>query len=309
MTDPRLTFALMLAFAALFVVCIVMLNGRVRQAELVARRVRSVNAGPARAGRGRNRPVANLMRLVAGVGVVLLRFGLVPRKTQHEARLLMAGVNMRGETAVAAFVGGKMLLLAGLPAIALVCASALGQTGYIELVAAAAGAIVALVAPAMAMGRRRRRRLAAIDRGLPDALDLLVICVDAGLAFEPALERVTRELAAVHPEIAEEFAVTVNELHITSDRRAVLMDMGARLDVEFLRRLASTLVQSIQIGAPLSRSLRLLAQELRQEQMIGFEARAARLPVMLTVPMVAFIMPTVLLIVGGPAAVQLLRMQ
>ena len=222
--------------------------------------------------------------------------------------MLLAGANLRGEMAVAAFVGGKVLLLVGLPIIGWLLAGLLKQTGYVQMIAAAAGAVLALVAPDMVLGRRRRHRLTAIDRGLPDALDLLVICVDAGLAFEPALDRVTRELAAVHTEIAEEFAVTANELRIASDRRSVLLDMGARLDVEFLRRLASTLIQSMQIGAPLSQALRLLAQELRQEQMIRFEARAARLPVMLTLPMVAFIMPTVLLIVVGPAVVQLLRM-
>jgi tight adherence protein C len=142
---------------------------------------------------------------------------------------------------------------------------------------------------------------------LPDALDLLVLCVDAGLAFEAALERVTREIASVHPAIAEEFAITVNALRISTDRRAALMDMGARLDLDFMRQLAGTLVQSLQLGAPLARSLRQLAQELRREQMVRVEAKAAKLPVLLTIPMVIFIMPTVLLVVGGPAAIQVIR--
>jgi tight adherence protein C len=85
------------------------------------------------------------------------------------------------------------------------------------------------------------------------------------------------------------------------------MDMGERLEVDFLRQLAATLAQSLQIGAPLSRALRQLAVELRREQMVRIEARAARLPVLLTIPMVLFIMPTVLMVVGGPAAIQIIR--
>ena len=307
MSDHRLLVPLLAGLATFLAIGLMFLYIQVQRAEMVARRLRSIKAGRARGGPS-SRRIIGLLNGIAALGQALTRARLVPKKTLHEAQMLLAGANLRGEMAVAAFVGGKVLLLVGLPIIGWLLAGLLKQTGYVQMIAAAAGAVLALVAPDMVLGRRRRHRLTAIDRGLPDALDLLVICVDAGLAFEPALDRVTRELAAVHTEIAEEFAVTANELRIASDRRSVLLDMGARLDVEFLRRLASTLIQSMQIGAPLSQALRLLAQELRQEQMIRFEARAARLPVMLTLPMVAFIMPTVLLIVVGPAVVQLLRM-
>jgi tight adherence protein C len=306
MNDAHLV--LMLALASLLPVCgVPLLIGHLRRAEMVAARLRAITAGAAQAQHGLWR-AAGLLYVVAAFGGLLVRSGLLPRKTLNEAGLMLAGANLRGETVHAAFIGGKVLLLVGLPALGRVLGGAAGLTGHLSLVAPAAGAILALMLPDMLLGQRRRRRLAAIERGLPDALDLLVICVDAGLAFEPALERVTREIAPVHPEVAEEFALTVAELRIAADRRTVLIDLGARLDVDFLRRLASTLAQSMQIGAPLSRSLHMLAQELRQEQMTRFEARAARLPVMLTLPMVVFILPTVLMVVAGPAAVQLLRM-
>jgi tight adherence protein C len=307
MISPRLALLLLPALALLMSLCVWLLLGRVRFAETVAMRLRAIQAGPSPAGAEPKSPLAKAMSPPAALGRFLMRHQLLPRTTVHEAGMLLAGANLHGETVLAGFVGGKVLLLLALPALGWVLARLAGLADTTTLMAAVAGAAAALVLPDLLLGRHRRRRLVAIERGLPDALDLLVICIDAGLAFEYALERVTREIAPVHPELAEEFAITVSELRISPDRRAVLMDMGARLDVDFLRQLTATLAQSLQIGAPLSRALRLLARELRQEQMVRVETRAARLPVLLTIPMVIFIMPTVLLAVCGPAVVQILR--
>jgi tight adherence protein C len=301
----RLALLLLLGFMALMALCAWRLLVRVRFAETVARRLRALPAGAPRATEWQAGWAATLP--AALLGRLLLRHQLLPRATLHEAELLLAGANLHGQTVLAGFVGGKVLLLAGLPPLGWAIARLAGLAGHASLLAAVAGAAVALVLPDLLLGRRRRGRLAAIARGLPDALDLLVICIDAGLAFEHALERVTREIAPVHPELAQEFAITVSELRLSPDRRAVLLDMGARLDVDFLRQLAATLAQSLQLGAPLSRALRLLSQELRQEQMLRVETRAARLPVLLTIPMVLFIMPAVLVVVCGPAVVQILR--
>lgn len=280
---------------------------KARRDEVLAARMRAIRAGRAQAIPTRDPWRSWLAEMSARFGALLMRSRLVPRKTLHEAEMLLTGANLRGETVVAAFLGGKTLLMLMLPLGAWLAAGFANLTDNLPLLSAVLGAAIAVVGPDMALGHRRRLRLAAIQRGLPDALDLLVICADAGLAFDTALERVTREVATVHPEVAEEFAVTSAALRIAPDRRAVLMEMGSRLDLDFLRRLAATLAQSLQIGAPLSRSLRSLAQELRQEQMLRFEEKAARLPVLLTVPMVFFIMPTVLLVIGGPAAVQMVR--
>ena len=111
----------------------------------------------------------------------------------------------------------------------------------------------------------------------------------------------------MHPDVADELSITVNALRISPNRHAVLMEMGERLEVEFLRQLAATLAQSLQIGAPLSRALRQLAVELRREQMVKVEGRAAKLPVLLTIPMVLFILPPVLMVVIGPVVIQIYR--
>jgi tight adherence protein C len=309
MIDPRLAVFLLplLALATLMPFCARILLGRVRFDAMLTARFRAIHAGPTFTARGGISRLPGVIAGAAALGGLLMRHRLLPRKTVHEAEILLAGANLRGESVLAGFVGGKVLLLAGLPPLFWGMARFGGLADNLLPIAAVSGAAVALVLPDVLLGRRRRRRLVAIESGLPDALDLLVICVDAGLAFESALERVAREIAPVHAEVAEELAFTVNALRISPDRHAVLKDMGERLEVDFLRQLAATLAQSLQIGAPLSRALRQLAQELRREQLVRVEARAAKLPVLLTIPMVIFIMPTVLIIVGGPAVIQIMR--
>jgi tight adherence protein C len=308
MTGPRLALlALLLGFAVLSSCATLFLLWRAQAAKTMAARFRAINAGPPRTANGRKSQRSGTVTAAAALGGMLIRQRLLPRKTLQEAEMLLGGANLHGDAIVATFVGAKVLLLVGLPPLVWVLAGLVGLADRFLPFAAVAGAVVALMLPDILLGRRRRRRLIAIEGGLPDALDLLVICVDAGLAFQPALERVTREIAPVHPDVADELGITVNALRISPDYRAVLLDMGARLEVEFLRRLAATLAQSLQIGAPLSRALRQLAQELRREQMVRVEARAARLPVLLTIPMVIFIMPTVLIVVGGPAIIQILK--
>ena len=151
------------------------------------------------------------------------------------------------------------------------------------------------------------RHLKAVERGLPDALDMLVICSEAGLGLEPAIERVGREIASANPAVAEELLNSAREMRVNADQRAALVNMGARTGLVSLRRLGVTLVQTLQYGTPLSQALRTLSVEMRQEALTRFEARAGRLPVLLTVPMIVFILPCVFLIVGGPAIVHILQ--
>ena len=135
----------------------------------------------------------------------------------------------------------------------------------------------------------------------------MVICAEAGLGLEPALVRVGAELRHVHPALADELARTSHELQVIPDSRVALGNMAARTGLESLRRLGTTLIQTMQYGTPLSAALRVLATELRQEALTRFEERAARLPVLLTLPMILFILPCVFLVVGGPAAIRVMK--
>ena len=161
-----------------------------------------------------------------------------------------------------------------------------------------------MLLPDMVIKRARSRHLERVERGLPDALDLLIICTEAGIAVEPALLRVGQELLFAHPATAAELAATSNELQLTGDPATAFANMGRRTTLESLRRLGATIVQTLEYGTPLAQALRFLATELRGEMITRFEEKAARLPVMLTIPMILFILPALFLIIAGPAAIQ-----
>ncbi|UEM07241.1 type II secretion system F family protein (plasmid) [Skermanella rosea] len=160
--------------------------------------------------------------------------------------------------------------------------------------------------PDIVLSRLVRNRRAAIERGLPDALDLLVICGEAGLGLDIAFERVAREMKQAHPELGKELAITAAEMRVLPDRYAALANMADRLKLETLRSLVATLSQTMRYGTPLGQALRVLANEMRRERLVRFEERAAKLPVLITLPMVGFILPCVFIVVAGPAALDLL---
>jgi tight adherence protein C len=166
-------------------------------------------------------------------------------------------------------------------------------------------AVVGLRGPDFVLGRRAAARRDAIDRGLADALDLLVVCAEAGIGIELGLERVAREMKPVHPELAAELAITVSEMRLLADRLQGLHNMGERVNLESVQTIASTLSQTLRYGTPLGKALRTLTSDFRLVRQTRMEERAARLPVLITVPMILFILPATTLVVAGPAFLQL----
>jgi tight adherence protein C len=160
--------------------------------------------------------------------------------------------------------------------------------------------VLGLMLPDMIVKQMRKRFMARLEKGLPDALDMMVICAQAGLGLGPAIIRVADEMKLSYRDLAIEFSLTANELQIMSDTRIALHNLGQRTGLEAFRRLAMTLIQTIQYGTPLTDALRTLSAEMRQEALTAFEESAARLPTMLTLPMIIFILPCVFLIAGGP---------
>jgi tight adherence protein C len=151
-----------------------------------------------------------------------------------------------------------------------------------------------------------RRRTVAIMAGLPDALELMVICVEAGLSLEEALSRTAQELRHARPWLARELDMTSADLRISSNRDDALANLASRVSTPAIRSLATALSQTLRYGTPLAQALRSMATEMRNEAMIALEERTNRLPALMTVPMMLFIMPTIFLIVGGPAALHVI---
>lgn len=160
--------------------------------------------------------------------------------------------------------------------------------------------------PEIIVANARSKRNAAIRKGLPDALDLMMICAEAGLSLAAALDRVARELGRVSPELAEEFSLTSVELGFLPDRATALKNFGERVDMKEVRGFVNVIAQTEKYGTPIAQALRVLSQEYRTERMLRAEQKAARLPAMMTVPMIVFILPTLFIIVMAPAIISVM---
>ena len=278
------------------------LRRRARMALRVGRAQGLVLTPEARRARGGPSPMAALARL----GTAVTESGVLPKKTIRQLEETLIASGLSAENALPLFIGGKVLLAASLPTLA--AASLRGKLeGTLYALVIAVAFVGGLLAPDYAIGKIRKKHLAKVEAGLADALDMMVICAEAGLGMEPAIARVSLEMVHVHPALAQELARTTNELQVIVDNRVALTNMGGRTGLDSLRRLGGTLVQTLQYGTPLGVALRQLSAELRQETLTKFEERAARLPVLLTMPMILFILPCVFLIVGGPAVIQLVK--
>lgn len=250
--------------------------------------------------------VSWLARAVAGVGQLLTRSGILSRKAIVNLEGTLASANLRSTHALPIFVGAKMLLLAALPLLAWLALRHTGLSPMTTRLILVAAAVAGLLAPDFLLRSIRKRYLASVERAMPDALDLLVICTEAGLALEQGMERVAKEIRISSLPCSVELEITHNELRILADRRTALINMGQRTELVSLQRLAGTLAQALRYGTPLSQALRVLAAEMRGEALTRFEARAARLPVLMTLPMIVFILPCVFLVVAGPATLAII---
>ncbi|MDB5667711.1 MAG: type secretion system family protein [Alphaproteobacteria bacterium] len=162
--------------------------------------------------------------------------------------------------------------------------------------------LLAYKAPDLWLKNRIQKRSDAIRKGLPDALDLLVICAEAGLTVDASFGRVARELGKAYPELGDEFALTSIELGFLTDRRMAFENLAHRIDLDAIRGVVTTMVQTEKYGTPLASSLRVLSAEFRNERMMRAEEKAARLPAIMTVPLILFILPTLFIVILGPAA-------
>src|SRR6187455_2793517 len=169
------------------------------------------------------------------------------------------------------------------------------------------GAFAALViagykGPELFLKNKAKKRSDEIRKGLPDALDLLVICAEAGLTVDAAFNRVAKELGRAYPELGDEFALTAIELSFLTERRQAFENLAYRVNLEAVKGVVTTMIQTERYGTPLASALRVLSAEFRNERMMRAEEKAARLPAIMTVPLILFILPVLFIVILGPAA-------
>lgn len=252
--------------------------------------------------RPRQRPAAH--GLMANI---VLRFRLLQGEKTGNMRERLAQAGIRSREALIVFLFCKLCLPLALGLLALIFIE--GMDAYHlssanKFIACIGCVLFGGVAPTIWIRNKISKRQNAIRKTVPDALDLLVICVEAGLSLDAALTRVSRELGRGAPELADEFQLTALELGFLPERRQALDNLSKRVTLPSIRAVVGSLLQTEKYGTPLAQSLRVLAAEFRNERMMRAEEKAARLPAVLTVPMVVFILPTLFIVLIGPAIIK-----
>jgi tight adherence protein C len=231
--------------------------------------------------------------------------------TVEQQRLLklLAAAGIKGRGNLANFIALKVcgaLVLAGLAWMGLELGQLFANVMLIRVALLGVGFMLGWRLPDFVLNHMVKRRRLRLEAGMPDALDLLVICAESGLSLNQSIEEISKQLRASHKDVADEFAITSAEMQVVADFGQALDSMVERIGLADLRSLVATLKQSIKFGTPLAESLRTIAAEMRATRQARYEQRAARLPVLLAIPMSMFILPCLLMIVGTPVVLRIM---
>lgn len=233
---------------------------------------------------------------------------LMPKDREEVSRVRrrFAHAGIYSTAAIQLFVTCKIILCAG----GVVLGVVVGLSKSDPLIGAVLGAfaaVIGLMMPGIWLSLRISRRQWALQSALPDALDLMVVCVEAGLTIDAAIQRVGHEIALAHPDISRELGITHMETRVGVTRVDALRNLGLRTGVSSIQSLSAMLVQAERFGTSIGQALRVHAESLRVKRQHAAEERAAKTTVKLAFPVVLFIFPTVVLTLGGPAFILFLK--
>jgi tight adherence protein C len=229
------------------------------------------------------------------------------RDQQLRERLVAAGFSAPYAPRVYTLV--RLLLTVSLPVILLTAQWLIGSTPglmgmyLVGMVAALAG----LYLPTLFIRAKADRRQRGLINGFPDALDLMLVCVEAGQGLEAAFNRVGQEVVHSHPLIAEQFSTVVLELRAGRSREDALRRLADRAGVDEIRAFATLLIQSTKLGSSIAQTLRIYSAEMREKRRMRAEEKAHRLPVLLSVPLVACMLPVIIGVLMLPAVIRVIR--
>jgi tight adherence protein C len=218
-----------------------------------------------------------------------------------QQRLIKAGYDSPVAPLVYSMI--RVIVLIVLPLLAFII---LPKTSFFKVLVGVGGAgLIALMLPPFALLRLEGRRQEQIRRSLPDALDLLVVCVEAGISLDAAILRVAKDLLIVHPELAGELLVVSRKMNAGMSREDALRGLWDRTGVDEVRALVASLLQSEKWGSSSARVLRVSAETLRRKRRQTAERKAATAPLKMIVPMAIFIFPALFVVILGPAVIQI----
>jgi len=278
----------------------------------MARRVKALNARREQlkagivASTNKRKSLTNKNQAADRVRGILSSFKMLQddqiKKTQ--IKLMQAGIRTKDLAFFIIFARFVLPVVLGIAALVLVYVVDYfpDWSGFKKYVFVAGSLIGSYKAPDLWLGNKVKKRSHAVRKGLPDALDLLVICAEAGLTVDAAFGRVAKELGKAYPELGDEFGLTAIELGFLNERRNAFENLATRVDLDAVRGVVTTMIQTERYGTPLASALRVLSAEFRNERMMRAEEKAARLPAIMTIPLILFILPTLFIVILGPAA-------
>jgi len=251
----------------------------------------------------RREPKAYMKRIVE-------QFELAKRLSTDDAKekLVMAG--FRGQSPMVVFLFFRFVTPIALCLLTLIYMFFVGnfdQAFVVKLGAGILAAYIGIKAPQIYIKNLITKRQTSIRRAFPDALDLLLICIESGMSVEAAFRKVSQEIGEQSIPLAEEFVLTSAEMSYLQDRRLAYENLGIRTGLDGVKAVTSALIQAERYGTPIAQSLRVMAQENRDIRMNEAEKRAAALPPKLTVPMIVFFLPVLFIVILGPAIMQVMK--
>jgi tight adherence protein C len=243
---------------------------------------------------------------------VVNRFNLAKWVGQEQAREKLIQAGHRGHAPYVAYLFFRMVS----PVVAFVISVfyiffilKMEQPTMVKFGMCLFAAFVGMQLPWFFLKNRIQKRQLSVRRAFPDALDLLLICVESGMSIESAFRKVSQEIGSQSIPLAEELTLTTAELSYLQDRKVAYENLAKRTDLEGVKAVCMALAQSERYGTPLGQTLRVMAQENRDMRMSEAEKKAAALPPKLTVPMILFFLPVLFIVILGPAAIRVMQIQ
>ncbi|MDZ7872289.1 MAG: type II secretion system F family protein [Rhizobium sp.] len=314
-TDPALIIAVLVAlavFGTFYTIAMPYLergdlNKRMRavstERDLIRARERAKLNSDAAQGRASLRTTNN-----KSVRDIVERFNLRKALVDDTTVDKLKAAGLRSQNALNMFLLARFLLPFATLALTAFWIFVLGNLAEkalpVRLFVTIVGGYLGFYLPNIYVSNRIAKRQKSIKRAWPDALDLMLICVESGISLEAAMRRVSDEIGEQSPELAEEMVLTTAELSFLPDRRQALENLGTRTQLDGVRNVVQALIQADRYGTPVAQALRVLAQEGRDERMNEAEKKAAALPPKLTVPMILFFLPVLIAVILGPAGIQ-----
>jgi tight adherence protein C len=242
---------------------------------------------------------------------IVSQFNLAKWLGQEQARAKLVQAGYRGNAPYVTFLFFRMVT----PILTVLCTvfylfvvSEMDQPLTVKLGICLIATYCGMHLPYLFLKNKIQHRQTAIRRAFPDALDLLLICVESGMSIETAFRKVSEEIGTQSIPLAEEFTLTTAELSYLPDRRQAYENLAKRTDLEGVKSVCVALQQAERYGTPLGQTLRIMAQENRDMRMSEAEKKAAGLPPKLTVPMILFFLPVLFIVILGPAAIRVTSM-